>query len=144
MATETQKIHVVNKPVVAIVLSLIAGIFAFVNGMFRLFYVFFGLSITQLFGSFGEFLRISSSFDTLMASQRTPVFAVADAIAGLLILIGAMMLDSRPKESRKWGAIILIFSTYGVIGGSLTGLHITGVLGFIGGAIAILWKPEPL
>ena len=130
---------VVNKPVVAIVLSLIAGIFAFINGFFRLIYVFFGLSATKLFGSFGEFMTANASFGVL-TSSRTPVFAFADLIAGLVILIAALMLDSRPRESRKWGAIILLLSTYSFLGGSLTGLHIAGVLGFVGGAIAILWK----
>lgn len=141
MTSESQGVYAINKPVVAIVLSLIAGIFALINGLFRLLYLFFGFSMTQLFGSFGELLRISSSFDRLMGSLGTPVFAVADAIAGLLIIIGALMIDSHPRESRKWGAIILILSTYGVIGGSLTGLHIVGVFGFVGGAIAIIWKP---
>jgi hypothetical protein len=126
------------------VLSLIAGIFAFINGLFRLLYLFFGFSMTQLFGTFGELLRISTSFDKLVGSQRAPVFAVADTIAALLILIGALMLDSRPTESRKWGAIILILSIYGIIGGSLTGLHIAGVFGFVGGATAIFWRTERL
>jgi asparagine N-glycosylation enzyme membrane subunit Stt3 len=142
LATESQRSYAINKPVVAIVLSLIAGIFAFINGLFRLLYAFFGLSMTQFFGSFGELLRISSPFDQLMSSLGASVFAVADTLAGFIILIGALMLDSRPRKSRKWGAIILIFSIYGFLGGSLTGLHIVGVLGVIGGAIAILWKVE--
>ena len=137
-----REIDVVNKPVIAMVLSLIAGIFAFINGFIRLVYIFFGLKAMSLFGSFGEYMAANESFGVLTSSLRAPVFAFADLVAGLVIVITALMLDSRPRESRKCGAIVLILSTYNFLGGSLTGLHIAGVLGFVGGAIAILWKSQ--
>ena len=140
--SESERAYAVNKPVVAIVLALVAGVFSFIEGFVRFVYVFLGFSMTSLFGSFGDLLRESTSFSQLMGSQWTPVFVVVDLLVGLLTLSAAIMLDSHPRQARKWGTLIMVSSLFVALGGSFTGLHIATVSGFIGGLIAILWKPE--
>jgi hypothetical protein len=86
---------------VAIVLSLIAGIFAFINGLFRLLYAFFGLSMTQLFGSFGELLRISSPFDRLMGSLRH-TYSLGVSVAGMSVFVSSEISLSQTLTTKDW------------------------------------------
>ena len=51
------------------------------------------------------------------------------------------MLQTKPVASYSmWGAIILVFSFLSYFGGG--GFFVGGLLGIIGGIIAISWKPE--
>ncbi len=59
--------------------------------------------------------------------------------SGILVIIGAVMLNARPAEHNVWGTIILIFSVISFIGRG--GFLIGAILGIIGGALAIGSKP---
>ena len=62
-------------------------------------------------------------------------------IAGIIVIIGAIMLHSNPQQNTLWGMLILIFSVLSIIGGS--GILLSGLLlGAIGGALAIAWRPK--
>ncbi len=52
-------------------------------------------------------------------------------ITSILIIVFASKLKENPLEHTKWGALILIFSLIGV----------GGLLGFIGGILALTYKP---
>ena len=56
-------------------------------------------------------------------------------VAGAVILLGAIMMNSRPQETRNWGIIVLIFSVLGLAGMGLSILG--GIIGIVGGAMAI-------
>lgn len=56
-------------------------------------------------------------------------------VAGAMVLFGAIMLNVRPRETRSWGIIILIFSVLGLVGMGLSTLG--GIIGIVGGAIAL-------
>jgi hypothetical protein len=61
-------------------------------------------------------------------------------IAGVVVLIGVVMLYSKPGQSRSWGLIIVILAALNMfldMGGFLA-----SVLGIIGGALALAWRPE--
>ncbi|MGQ9700111.1 MAG: DUF6114 domain-containing protein [Candidatus Bipolaricaulaceae bacterium] len=60
-------------------------------------------------------------------------------VLGILILIGAAFLFSRPKQARPWGIVILVCASLSVFFGM--GGIIAGLLGIIGGALAIAWSP---
>ena len=56
-------------------------------------------------------------------------------IFGLIVIFGAYMLGKAPQEKMTWGAIIALFSVFGLVtvgGGWLVGF----ALGIISGAIA--------
>jgi hypothetical protein len=56
-------------------------------------------------------------------------------IAGILVLVGAIMMNARPQETTTWGIIVLIFS---IIGFSGMGFSILGaIIGIIGGIVAL-------
>ena len=59
---------------------------------------------------------------------------------GVLVLIGAIMLRIKPANKKAWGIIIVVFSIPSVITGG--GFIIGFILGVMGGAKALSWKPE--
>jgi len=56
-------------------------------------------------------------------------------ISGILVIIGAILMNIRPQETATWGIMVLLFSIIGLTGMSLS--IIGGILGIIGGAIAL-------
>lgn len=56
-------------------------------------------------------------------------------VAGAMVLLGAIMMNARPHETRNWGIIVLIFSVLGLAGMGLSILG--GIIGIVGGAVAI-------
>lgn len=65
-------------------------------------------------------------------------FFALPLIAGILVVVGAIMMNARPQETTTWGIIVLIFSIIGFTG---MGLSILGaIIGIIGGIIALTRK----
>ena len=62
------------------------------------------------------------------------------AIAGVVVLIGAVLLYSKPRQSRSSGLIIVILAALNLFLGM--GGFVASVLGIIGGALALAWRPE--
>jgi Family of unknown function (DUF6114)/zinc-ribbon domain len=109
-----------EKPTAAFVLSLIGGIFILLGG--------------------GLIAAIGASFFGSLAAAAL-VLGVIGLAFGILILVGAIMLYTHPEQHVTWGVIILVFSILSIftsLGGFLVGL----ILGIIGGALAISWKPR--
>ena len=62
-------------------------------------------------------------------------FLLLPLIAGIMVLVGAIMINVRPQEKRIWGVLVLVFSIIGFTG---MGFSILGaILGIIGGIIAL-------
>ncbi len=61
-------------------------------------------------------------------------------ILGIIVIIGAIMLYRNPDQKTGWGIAVLIVSIISIFigGGFLIGL----ILGIIGGALALQWKPK--
>jgi hypothetical protein len=56
-------------------------------------------------------------------------------ISGIMVIIGAIMMNKRSREATILGIVVLVFSVVGLTG---MGLAILGsILGIIGGAIAL-------
>ncbi|MFQ5712208.1 MAG: DUF6114 domain-containing protein [Candidatus Geothermarchaeales archaeon] len=58
----------------------------------------------------------------------------------LIVIYAAMMLNSKPAQHVTWGTLILIFSVLSVLG-SWAGFGLGLILGIVGGALAIGWRP---
>jgi hypothetical protein len=65
----------------------------------------------------------------------SPWFGVA---AGIIVLIGAVMLYVRSEQRRSWGIVILVVSALNIFLGMM-GL-VAGTLGVIGGVLALAMK----
>ena len=108
-----------EKPTAAFVLSLIGGIFILLAGVFL---GFVGFAITLPLGGFGAALGFLG------------------LLWGILVIVGAIMINSKPDQHVAWGVIVLVFSILSWVG-ALGGFFIGFLLGLIGGILAIAWKP---
>ena len=62
-------------------------------------------------------------------------------IAGVVVLVGAAMMYARPHSAPTWGVVIVIVSALNFFFGM--GGFLASVLGVIGGALAMTWRPQP-
>ena len=104
-----------QKPTTAYILSLLGGIFVLLGG---LFWSVLGSMI--LFVGFGFLLYAFLTF-------------------GIVIIVGAVLMNSTPESAKSWGIVILILGVLSLFGGTTT---LGGILAIIGGAMALSWKPS--
>jgi hypothetical protein len=67
--------------------------------------------------------------------------AVVGLICGALIVLGAILLRSKPAHKRAWSIMIVVLSIPSVVTGG--GFIIGFILGIMGGVLALSRKPEP-
>jgi hypothetical protein len=115
-----EKVMVSDLPKIAYVLSLIAGILIILGG---LVWLLAGSVIAVGFG----------------IGLGAAILGLIGIIVGIIVIYGAMRLNTNPNEHLTWGAVILILSILSLVfaGG---GFYIGAVLGIIGGVLAIIWK----
>lgn len=109
-----------EKPIAAFVLSLLSGI------------IVFGVGIL---------LSVVGALVTLPIGGIGGIIGIFGLLWGVLILIGALMMYYRPREHVVWGILVLLFSILSWIGAA-GGIIIGFILGFIGGILAIIWRPS--
>ncbi len=107
-----------EKPTTAFILSLIGGILVLLGG---LIWAAIGALIAFFFAGLGFLLW-------------------AFLIFGIIIMIGAVMINSNPSSAHSWGVVILILGVLSLFG-VVTALG--GILAIIGGVFALTWKPKP-
>jgi hypothetical protein len=107
-----------EKPTVAIALSVIGGILVLVVGL-----------LLALVGAIATFFVLGVG----------AIFGLWGVACGIIMIIGGGMMSSRPEEHATWGVLVLIFSVLSL--GGLGGLGLGFILGLIGGALGISWKP---
>jgi len=96
----------------AFVLSLLGGIFIILGG-----------------------IAISMALQSEYSQYVMVIFLGLVVAFGLIVTIGALMLIVKPKRSKFWGVIIIIFSGLAIVTGG--GLLIGSTMGIIGGVIAL-------
>lgn len=136
----------VDKPLASFILSLIAGLFFIAGSLLGgSIGIFGGFGMVSYITAMPRMTVMSSTMDQMTQAMHmsmayhTILFSLG-LLSGALVLVGALMLYLRPEDHATWGAIVLAFSTVGMIaamGGFLVGL----ILGILGGALAIAWKP---
>jgi len=133
-----------ERPTAAFVLSLIAGVFIVLGGGMR----------SMMGSSFGPFGMMSGygmmgygysgyGYGSGYASTRGlgfELFGILGLIFGVIVIVSAIMLNSRPHEHSTWGVLIVIFSVMSIFGGAMGGLGVGLLLGLAGGILAITWK----
>ncbi len=113
-------------PSAAFILSLIGGILILLAG----------IAYAIIYATIGTFFSLLG-FGGLSALLIG--LAVVALIFGVIIIIGAIMLKTKPSSSKTWGIIIIILSILSWVGGS--GFVIGFILALIGGILALLWHP---
>ena len=126
-----------ERPTAAFILSLVAGVFIILGGgMMSLFgYGFMGMMGRN--GSWGGMMGRGFG----MMGFAFGMMGFLGLIFGVIVIISALMLNSKPQEHTTWGTLILIFSVISLFGSAMGGFGIGLILGIIGGILAITWKP---
>lgn len=115
-----------ERPLPAFILSLLGGVFVIVGTII----------------GFVLYSRNASPF----SGDTTAIFAGVSVSLGILMLAMTAMLYLRPELHVAWGVTVLVFASgsitsafsgYGGLGLGIIGM----VLGIIGGALAIAWRP---
>jgi hypothetical protein len=123
-----QQNQVQNKPTAAYVLSLLGGI---IGLLISLAFIGLGALAYSAFSSYTDYYSFADlgafgwGWGTLIGVGAWML------ITSILVIVFAGKLKANPLEHSKWGALILIFSIIGV----------GGLLGFIGGILALVYKP---
>jgi hypothetical protein len=124
------------------ILSLIGGLIVLLYSLFSL--VTFGIYgpywngiggwMGGMMGGFHDFMGIYGGSYEFFA-----VLTIIGLVCGILIVAGAAMLRARPQEHGMWGTVIIVFSAISFVG--MGGFFIGAVLGIVGGALAIAYRP---
>ena len=122
------KQSVQNKPTAAFALSLVGGVLAIIAGVVLL--VLAAVFSTARSSSY-YYGYYSYSYDYRGLAYILGGVGIWVLIASIMLIVGAVKLNSNPLEHTKWGVIILVFS---IIGGG-------NIFGIIGGALALAYKP---
>ncbi len=65
--------------------------------------------------------------------------AVTGLVCGVLVLFGAIMIRTKPENTKAWGMLTIVFSLPSVVTGG--GFIVGFILGIIGGVKAARMKP---
>ncbi|MEM2337719.1 MAG: DUF6114 domain-containing protein [Candidatus Bathyarchaeia archaeon] len=118
-----------EKPTAAFVLSLVAGILILLSGIFSAIVAIIGGAIVGMVPGFG------------WLGGLIMIMGILGFIFGIIVIIGAVMINSGERERVKTGSIIvLIFSILSLLvsGG---GFFIGFILGLVGSILGLTWKP---
>lgn len=133
-----------ERPTAAFLLSLVGGIFILLGG-----------GVMSMFGPFG-FGGMMGGYRGMMGNGYSGygygmmgglglgMFGILGLIFGVIVIISAFMLNSKPLEHSTWGTLIVIFSVLSIFGGMMGGFGIGLILGLIGGILGITWKPPEM
>lgn len=112
-----------EKPTAAFVLGLIGGIFLLLGAVLFGVAAAFVASIPGLGGAFAA-------------------LAAVGFLCAILVLVGSVMLYSKPEGHTMWGVITLVFAIIGFGPWNIFGGFVIGsILAIIGGALGIAFKP---
>ena len=119
--------QVQNKPTAAYILSLLGGILGLLASLaFIAFGALAYMALNSLDYNGVDIGALSGWGWTTLIGFGAWMF-----ITSILVIVFAGKLKSHPVEHSKWGALILVFSIIGV----------GGLLAFIGGILALVYKP---
>jgi hypothetical protein len=104
-----------EKPTTAFIISLLGGIFIMLGGL--------------VWAAVGTLLAVFLGLGFLL---------YAFLAFGIVILVGAVMINSNPRSVHTWGIVILLLGIFSLVGITTT---FGGILAIVGGALALSWKP---
>jgi len=121
----------------AFILSLIGGLIIVIGSLIETLLLIFG-SYAGTFYGMGPGMMSGYGFYGYGSGWMTALSIIALAF-GIIVLIGAIMLNARPSQNITWEIIVLVFSVASFIG--MGGYMIGAILGIAGGAVALSYRP---
>ncbi len=132
----------IRRPVTAYVLSLVGGIIIFLSGVVGLLWFATG---GPGWGGFGGWMSgMMGGYHTFVGSPGYynffSVISVLGVFSGIVVIVSAVLLYLRPQDHLIWGVLILVFAL--VSFADMGGYFIGALLGVIGGAFALSYRPR--
>ncbi len=119
----------------AFVLSLIGGIVITIGSLVEVLLSAFGSPYGTYYGM-GPGMMSRYGFG--YGSAWMWGLGLVGLVFGVIVVIGALMLNARPHENVTWGVIVLVFSIASFVG--MGGYFIGAILGIAGGAVALSYR----
>jgi hypothetical protein len=120
----------------AFILSLIGGIVIAIGSAIETLFLAFG-SYNGTYYGMGPGMMRGYDFYGYGSGWMT-WFSLITIVFGIIVVIGAIMLNAHLAENITWGIIILVFSIASFIG--MGGYFIGAILGIAGGAVALSYR----
>jgi hypothetical protein len=120
----------------AFILSLIGGLIIIIGSAVETLLLSFGSYNGTYYGMGPGMMRGYGFYGN--GSGWMTGFSLIALVFGIIVLIGAIMLNAQPAQRITWSIIILVFSFASFIG--MGGYFIGAALGIAGGAIALSYK----
>jgi hypothetical protein len=126
-----------DKSIISFILSLIAGVFILTGSGTWMMWTVSGMP------RWGGMMGMMAGWQGMMgvtgfAGNFFWGMSIVSLVSGLIIILGALMLFSKPDQTTTWGTIILIFSLLSLFG--MGGFIVGALLGVAGGLLALTGK----
>jgi len=135
-----------EKPIAALVLSLVAGVLILVGSGLMVGYSgpgghYGGMMGSGFFGMMNGYYGMMNGYYGFMGGYGSGWFfglAAIGIVSGVIVILGAVMLYNDPGRLAAWGTLILVFSVISLLG--MGGFFLGAALGVAGGILAITWR----
>jgi hypothetical protein len=137
-----EKMSYEERPTIAVILSIIGGALMLLGGSIAFVMLAyhdgnFGM-MDGLGGMMGGYRDMMGGFGFPYGIMSG--LMLVSLVSGVLVIVGAVMINIHPSQSYTWGIIVLVFSIISFVG--MGGFLIGAVLGVVGGVLALTWRPK--
>ncbi len=132
-----------ERPTVAMILSIIGGTLMLLGGSMALMMLAYHDGGFEMMDGFGGMM---DDYGHMMDGLDFPYgmasgLMLVSLVSGVLVIVGAVMINIHPSQSITWGIVVLVFSILSFVG--MGGFVIGAVLGVVGGGVlALTWRPK--
>ena len=128
----------IEYPRTASILALVGGTIITLGGV--LFVAVSALILPNI--NYGN-ITVPSNFPAAglpgLVSGIVGLMGVFGLVSGVIVLVSSVMLLTNSGQRRTWAVLILVFSMLSFVG--MGGFIVGAVLGIVGGALVLRWKP---
>jgi type II secretory pathway component PulF len=125
-------------PRTASILALVGGILIILSGL--LFVAASAFILPNLsYNNFSAPPNFPTSDVPALVSGFVGLMGVVGLVSGAVVLVSSVMLLTNSDQRETWSVLVLVFSVLSFIG--LGGFVVGAVLGIVGGALVLRWRP---
>ena len=125
-------------PKTASILALVGGLIITLSGV--LFLAVSALVLPNIsYANINTPPNLPASAVPGMVSGFVGLIGIFGLVSGVIVLVSSVMLLTNTGQMRTWSVLILVFSILSFLG--MGGFVVGAVLGIVGGALVLKWKP---
>ena len=128
-------------PTIATILALLGGTLILLTGVMFVAASVFVLP-TLSYANLNVPAGLPASSLPGLISGFVGVIGAFGLVSGAIVLLSSVMILANSGQRRTWSVLILVFSVVSFLG--FGGFIVGAVLGIVGGALALRWRPPTL